>query len=275
MRPRLCPCGLKNKENITVYANQQTDNNAWYRQIAAGWARRMMTGGSPGAWAHHTETEIQFAIRQLQLRPGDRLLDLACGWGRHSLQLAAFGLKVIGLDLSPELLRIARYNAQRQRLKIHWIEADIARLPLRGSFDAIAQFCGNFLNWFPNREGALDALWHVAHLLRPGGRLLFGTDDWEPELPSRSQSWDEWADGAAIYRQRYDPQQRVLHTQTVEFGPGQERREYWRQIWWPSHHDMEALFAQVGLIVCGRYNAFADRPFHPGQNGLVYVQVRA
>jgi 2-polyprenyl-3-methyl-5-hydroxy-6-metoxy-1,4-benzoquinol methylase len=259
-----------------VYAHtlDYTDNNAWYRQMAAGWARRMITGGSPGAWAQNTDLEIQFAFRQLGLRPGDRILDLGCGWGRHSLPLAAYGLDVTGVDLSSELLALAHYHAQRQNLPIHWVEADIAALPLRGSFDAIAQFCGNLLTWFPTRERALDALWDVAGLLRPGGRLLLGTEDWEPDLPPRSQHWDEWQGGAAIYRQRYDQFERVSHTQTVVFGPGHERREYRRQTWWPSHHDMDTLFAQVGLTVCGRYNGFIDRPFDPGLGGLVYVLAR-
>ena len=216
--------------------------------MAADWARRMIKGDLPGAWAQHTDHEIHFAIQQLDLQPGDRILDLGCGWGRHSLPLAGYGLHVTGLDLSGELLTLARYNAQRHDLSIHWVEADIARLPLRGGFDAIAQFCSNFLTWFPNRERALDVLWDVANLLRPGGRLLIGTDDWQPELPARSQHWDEWQGGAAIYRQRYDQRQRLSTTQTVIFGPQHERHEYRRETWWPSHHDMEAA-VRAGRVI--------------------------
>jgi SAM-dependent methyltransferase len=270
------PCCLDNR-SLTVQPQDYTDtanNNAWYRQMAADWARRMIKGDSPGAWAHHTDNEIHFAIQQLDLRPGDRILDLGCGWGRHSLPLASYGLQVTGLDLSAELLTLARYNAQRRDLSINWIEADITRLPLRGGFDAIAQFCGNFMTWFPSRQRALDVLWDVVNLLRPGGRLLIGTEDWQPELPPRSQHWDEWQGGAAIYRHRYDQRQRLSTTQTVIFGPQHERHEYRRETWWPSHLDMERLFAQVGLTVWGRYNGCGGRPFDPGQNGLIYVLAR-
>jgi SAM-dependent methyltransferase len=252
-----------------------TDNNAWYRQIAAGWARRMMTGDSPGTWAHNTEVEMQFALTQLRLSPGDRVLDLGCGWGRHSLPLATYGLSVTGVDLSHDLLALARHASRRQRLNVTWIEADLAALPLRGSFDAIAQFCGNFLTWFASPDQALEALWKVANLLRPGGRLLIGADDWLPELPSRVQHYDEWHGGAAIYRQRFDYERRIVETQTVIFGPSHERKEYWRQTWWPSPHEMESLFEQVGLLVCGRYNTCDYAPFDPNRAGLVYVLVRA
>ena len=259
-------------QSLTLDINHH-DNIAWYRQIAVGWARKMITGDSPGAWAQNTDIEIQFAINQLGLQPGDRVLDLGCGWGRHSLPLAAYGAHVTGVDLSGELLAFARYNARRHNLAIDWVEADIAQLALPGQFDAVAQFCGNLLTWFPDEERALDALWHVTTFLRPGGRLLLGTDDWQSELPPRSQHWDEWQGGAAIYRQTYDHQRRIAHSQTVIFGPNHERHEYRRQRWWPSIDDMETLFAQVGLTVCGHYNNCAGAPYSPYQPGLVYVLV--
>ena len=250
------------------------DNQAWVRHQAAKWVRRMLQGEAPGAWAHNTEAEVQFAVTQLRLRPGDRVLDLACGWGRHSLELASYGLNVIGLDLSHELLALARYQARRRGLKVNWVEADVAHLPLRGEFDAVAQFCGNLITWFAGRDETLAALSRVASLLRPGGRLLFGTDDWRPELPGRSQHWDEWNGGAAIYRHRFDARRRMAEVQMVVFGPGHAREEFWRKTWWPSHCEMEALFEQAGLVVCGRYNAFADEPYNPAQAGLVYVLER-
>jgi SAM-dependent methyltransferase len=257
-----------------MHSLHRVNNNAWYRQIAAGWARRMITGDSPGAWAHNTKTEVQFAVSQLKLRTGDRVLDLGCGWGRHSLELATFGLRVTGLDLSRDLLQLAQYNARRYDLPVNWVEADIANAPLRGPFDAIAQFCGNFLTWFASPDETLDVLWRVANLLRPGGRLLFGADDWQPELPTQTRDWDEWDGGAAIYRQRFDHRARIAHTQTVVFGPKHERREYRRQTWWPSPCDMEVLFEQVGLTVCGKFNTCASDAYDPYVNGLVYVLER-
>ncbi|MEW6580047.1 MAG: class I SAM-dependent methyltransferase [Chloroflexota bacterium] len=250
------------------------DNLAWNRQMAAGLARRMMTGDTPAAWANNTALEVQFAVNHLRLAAGDRLLDLGCGWGRHSLPLVARGLRVTGLDLSHELLALARYHARQHGLAVDWVEGDLAHPPLRGPFDAIAQFCGNLLTWFPDRASARDALWRVAGLLRPGGRLLFGSEDWQPELPPRAQHWDEWHGGAAIYRQRFDAQRRIAHHQAVVFGPAHHRREYRQQTWWPALVEMERLFAEVGLVVVDRRNGCADVPYDPDAPGLVYVLAR-
>jgi SAM-dependent methyltransferase len=253
----------------------RTDNNAWHRQLASRWIRRMFTGDTPDTWVQNTNTDVQYAITRLNVRPGNRVLDLGCGWGRHSLALAAYGLRVTGLDLSHDLLALARYNARRHGLNVNWVEADIAALPLHASFDAIAQFCGNLMTWFSDRDRAVEALWNVTNLLRPGGRFVVGSDEWQPELPARAQHWDEWDGGAAIYRQRFDRQRRIYEAQTVVFGPQHERREFRRQTWWPTHHDMEVLFEQVGLAVCERSNGFVDAPFDPGLPGLVYVLERA
>ena len=249
-------------------------NSAWSRQVAAEWARRMMSGGSPGAWAQNTEHEVQFAVRALDLHPGNRVLDLGCGWGRHSLPLAAYGLNVTGLDLSRDLLSVARYNARRHGLAVNWVEANVMNLPLRGPFDAVAQFCGNLLTWFSRREQARHALRNVAALLRPGGRVLIGSTDWQHDLPRRSQDWDEWDGGAAIYRQRFDRSRRVYEAQTVVFGPEHRRAEFWRRAWWPSAADMEDLFEDVGLRVCLRTNGCSLAPYDSQLEGLVYVLVR-
>jgi SAM-dependent methyltransferase len=235
----------------------------------------MLKGDSPGAWAHNTDVEVQFAITQLGLHPGDRVLDLGCGWGRHSIPLASWGLQVTGVDLSHDLLALARWNARRQRVNIDWVEADLALLPFGGPFDAVAQICGNLMTWFHSPAQALEALWDVANLLRPGGRLLLGTTDWQPELPCRAQHYDEWTGGAAIYRQRFHPESRLAETQTVIFGPEHERHEYRRLTWWPSPGDMESLFEQVGLVICGRSNGYSPSPYRPNGDGLVYVLERA
>ncbi len=250
------------------------DNLAWNRQMAAAWARRLMTGDAPAAWANNTELEVQFAVDHLRLATGDRLLDLGCGWGRHSLPLAARGLRVTGLDLSHELLVLARYHARRRGLAVHWVEGDIAHAPLRGPFDAVAQFCGNLLTWFPGPDSARAALRRVAGLLRPGGRLLFGSEDWQPELPARAQHWDEWRGGAAIYRQRFDAQRRIAHHQTVVFGPAHSRQEYRQDVWWPTLPEMEQLFVEAGLEVVGRFNGCAGAPYDPNVPGLVHVLAR-
>src|SRR5690606_39603267 len=60
--------------------------------------------------------------------------------------------------------------ARRRRVQVNWVQADVARLPLRGPFDAVAQFWGNLITWFADRDETLAVLKRLSSVLRPGGR---------------------------------------------------------------------------------------------------------
>ena len=63
-----------------------------------------------------TDLETHFAIHALDLQPNDHVLDLCCGQGRHSIALAKTGLSVTGVDLSEEMLAIAKQNALHEKV---------------------------------------------------------------------------------------------------------------------------------------------------------------
>lgn len=102
-------------------------------------------------------------------RPGARVLDVGCGTGNISLALAECGYGVLGLDGAPEMIRVARDEAQRRGLKsVEFREADITRLALRrGAFDAIV--CSSVIEYVPDDAGLLL---EMCALLKPGGRLV-------------------------------------------------------------------------------------------------------
>ena len=63
--------------------------------------------------AERAEKESAFVARVLELKPGAQVLDLCCGQGRHSVQLAKRGLQVTGLDLNPAIPRTRTTGGQR------------------------------------------------------------------------------------------------------------------------------------------------------------------
>jgi SAM-dependent methyltransferase len=108
----------------------------------------------------------------LDLGPGDRVLDAACGHGRHLAHLAAHGVRVCGLDRSGDYLRRAAAGASGEgRREPSLVRGDVRALPLRtGSFDAAYSWYSSlFMFDEPANEACLAELGRV---VRPGGRLL-------------------------------------------------------------------------------------------------------
>jgi len=104
----------------------------------------------------------------LELPQRARILDLACGYGRHSRLWCESGHAAFGLDLSAPLLRLARQAEPRGR----WIRGDVRRLPFAPeTFDA-AVFMFISFGYFEESQEDLAALREAHTVLRPGGGIF-------------------------------------------------------------------------------------------------------
>lgn len=92
---------------------------------------------APAISPEQTEREVAAAVSILRLKEGSKVLDLGCGTGRHSIALKRRGMRVLGVDSSAKLLKIARDRADRVGAFPQWIRGDTRELPLKpGCFDA-------------------------------------------------------------------------------------------------------------------------------------------
>jgi len=133
--------------------------------------------------SHAPAPDIDFAECVLGLQSGMRILDLAAGWGRTSLELARRGFDVTAFDLSPDLIALGRERAAAASLALSFVQGSVRLLPDLGSFHAVCAFYDDCLLSGETEAENLAALQAVAAALRPGGRLLRGTTDCPPTLP--------------------------------------------------------------------------------------------
>lgn len=114
-------------------------------------------------------------IERVGLGPGTTVLDVACGTGNAAIPAARAGAQVTGVDLTPEMLAVARDRAREAGVDIEWVEGDAEDLPFADrSFDvALSTFGCMFA---PRHEAVAEELVRV---LRPGGRLVVCA--WTPE----------------------------------------------------------------------------------------------
>ncbi|MGI8946027.1 MAG: SAM-dependent methyltransferase [Thermoleophilaceae bacterium] len=124
--------------------------------------------------AELTLAEVRFILEKLEPPAGGRVLDLACGHGRHAIELAAEGFRVTGLDISEPALAVARKHAAARGAELELLALDMRELDREGAFDAVYNVSSAF-GYHPDEQEDLAVLEGVARALVPGGRFLIDT----------------------------------------------------------------------------------------------------
>jgi D-alanine-D-alanine ligase len=143
----------------------------------------------------NTGEEVDLLIRTVGLERNDRILDLCCGQGRHSLELAGRGFPhVTGLDRSRYLIRLARKRAKQRKLQVSFHEGDARRFRLGEAEFHCVCLLGNSFGYFERPEDDLAVLEAVKRALASGGALVMDLMDGEwMRRHFDPRSW-EWID---------------------------------------------------------------------------------
>src|SRR5712675_702202 len=163
------------------------DQDPVKQQVAAHWNRR--APGFDTDFGHSIRTNAERAAwdRILDLVVGGGrgsldALDVGCGTGFLSLELAGRGHRVSGIDFAPQMLAEARKKAAAQGVAVRFEEGDAEQLPFaEGSFDLV--MTRHVLWTLPHPEQAIDEWIRV---LRPGGRLAAMDSQFDPSVLERS-----------------------------------------------------------------------------------------
>jgi ubiquinone/menaquinone biosynthesis C-methylase UbiE len=119
-----------------------------------------------------TDQEVEFLIDLFQLTPKHRVLDVACGPGRHALALAKKGIKVTGVDISDRLLAIARRSAELDNVKnVEFVKADARAIPYNEEFDAAVCLCEGAFGLLESDMENERVLQAIFRSMKPGGKL--------------------------------------------------------------------------------------------------------
>ena len=200
-----------------------------------------------------TDLETQFAIHALDLQPNDHVLDLCCGQGRHSIALAKTGLSVTGVDLSEEMLAIAKQNALHEKVAPvnggnaegkggvtvnggnaegkggpTFRQADMRHLPheFENRFDAVINMFSSF-GYLESEDDDQQVLHQIAKSLKPRGKLLIDLLNREWVIINNEEfDWHEHEDGRIILeRRQLDLQNSINHLTYTEILPDGTRNQ--------------------------------------------------
>jgi SAM-dependent methyltransferase len=207
--------------------------------VQANWWEHFFHGVAVDMWrqavpAEHTSREARALERALALEPGAEILDVPCGAGRLTLELAP-RYSMTGVDLSPEFLGHAR--AADAAGRVTWEHRDMCDLPWPGRFDGA--FClGNSFGYLDD-EGNARFLRAVAGALKPGGRFILETPMVIESLLAsiKDRPWFKAGTVYLLVENEYDASRSRLNTEytfvadgRVEVRRGSQRVYAYRQL---------------------------------------------
>ncbi len=120
---------------------------------------------------HNPEKDVDFLIKVLEIEKSDNILDITCGQGRHTTELAKRGYTVSGVDFSSSLIDEAKQIAIDANIKSQYYIQNIESLKLPSKFDMAYWFFSDFAN-----IDLASAIKSISNQLNPGARVLFDSD---------------------------------------------------------------------------------------------------
>lgn len=230
-------------------------SNWWQTYFDAGYVREY----EPLFDLAEDRRQVGRLIELLELPAGSRILDLACGQGRHAHLLAEAGYDVHGLDYSADLLAIAKKRGTGKTLR--YTKGDMRALPARwtGRFDAVVNLFTSF-GFFTDARDDARVVAECARVLKPGAVMVWqgGSRDgvMAKFLPS---DWWTTTDGTIIAQDReFDPLTGFLTIKSTWQGKrSTEHREHRIRLYTASR--MAELMLDAGLVVEQAWESFSDR----------------
>jgi SAM-dependent methyltransferase len=143
----------------------------WYESLFENYGKKY----DGEIFVQGTVGECDFIEKELNCNKSLKILDIGCGTGRHSLELAKRGYMVTGIDLSESQLKRAREKSVEQGLQVDFRKHDARQLPFKGEFDLVTMICEAAFPLMETDDMNYQILRNAASALKPGGKLIFTT----------------------------------------------------------------------------------------------------
>ena len=220
--------------------------------------------------AEQTRAEADFLEKQLQLTKSATVLDVPCGNGRLSIELAKRGFELAGVDIATEFMDEAKSSSNQAGVNVDWHECDMRDLPWSREFDGA--FCfGNSFGYLDDEANA-DFLKSLSQTLKPGRRFILDAPAIaECVLPNlQSNRSIELAGIKVEIEHRYDHEQgRMFNDFTFTRDGIVDKRPSSQRIY--TYHELTEMLRAAGLEPVAAYASLTEEPFKLGAQRLLLI----
>lgn len=233
--------------------------------------------GLPLLPAAQVQAQVDGVERYISLEPRSRVLDLSCGNGRQTLELARRGYRVLGIDSQEGALAAARAAAREERLNVHFLHTDIRQISYRGEFDVVVNLqCA--LGLLPNDRDQLRVLEGTRKGLKSGGRLLL--DMLNKEWLMRHFEPNHWAPGesadgsVSLDRISFDLETGRLNDHRTIVGLDGGRAPSFMSLRVYTLTEIKSLLDRAGLSFLKVWGGYEDEPYGMDSPRMVVLAQR-
>ncbi|MFW9787697.1 MAG: class I SAM-dependent methyltransferase [Candidatus Thorarchaeota archaeon] len=222
----------------------------------------------------YTTNEVDMIKSLCRIEPDAVVLDLCCGIGRHSLEFARRGYRVVGVDRTVLYLEKARKNAEEENLNIEFVQDDMRTFHRSSSFDLVLSMFTSF-SYFEDHEEQMLVLRNVYSSLRPGGKFILESAG--KEVLARifqRHSWSEWPHGFMLEeREAIENWSKMYNKWVFVERDGTVHR--WDVIHWIySGSEIKKMLEQVGFSDVKIYGGLDGRDYDNEADHLVVVATK-
>lgn len=218
-----------------------------------------------------TAHEVAGLLQMVPLPPGARVLDLACGWGRHAVALAQEGFRVTGVDWSATLLERARGRAEASGVEVEWVRGDMRELPWEERFDAVLSLYSS-LGYFLSDEEDLRVLRAARRALRPGGAFVLETMHRDHVVGGYAErDWWETDDGTLVWVERELDAVEGVSREWTRWRRGGESGEKYHELRVRTATEWDVLLRRAGLVPVEWHGDWELAPFLHTSEQLIVV----
>ena len=221
-----------------------------------------------------SERAAGYIASLMDMKPGERVLDLACGFGRHSLALARMGYMVTGVDLNGDFISEACSRAEELELDAKFICGDMREFQEPEGFHHIILMYNSF-GYFRDPEEDARVLMNCFSSLRSGGKLLLQTTPREfiqAVRPSGSCSWrHEEENGTVRLEETQVSPDWSWNTTRWTVSSGGENHQYTYGMRLYDSHELEELLISTGFAAISMFSGPGGEPYERGKGPLTVM----
>ena len=187
----------------------------WYKE---GWSLNI----KKHSWTEDTKRQVDFLIKTMELTGKEKILDLACGFGRHSLELARRGFTVVGVDITKAYVEDATKQAQKEKLFAKFLHMDIREVDFEEEFDVVLNMADGAIGYLENDAENLKIFDVVTRALRPGGKHvmdIMSADYADTHFPCNL--WDMGQKGITLSKFEWDKDSKIMLYGQNDFAYGE------------------------------------------------------